>query len=202
VRNDLHGPVTKLLTDPAGFIDSVEVRAVQFLALWWPVMVAAVISLVGTVAGGRLVLRSRHRRLMADGARLIEVQVPPEVGADSATKFWAHLHALLRPAWRRVLDGQPHLSFEYCFDHAGVRIGIWVPGVVAPGVVESAVESAWPGARTQVVNPASAPIGLDAVAATGGRLRLARSEALPIGTRHDSDPLRALLGVGADLTGK
>lgn len=199
MRNDPHGPVTRLLTDPMGFINSIEVKAVEFLALWWPVMVPASIALFGTVAGGRLVLRSRHRRLMADGARLIEVQVPPEVGSDSATKFWAHLHALLRPAWRRVLDGQPHLSFEYCFDQAGMRIGIWVPGVIAPGVVESAVESAWPGARTQVVKPAPAPISHGAVTATGGRLRLARSEALPLGTRHDSDPLRAMLGVGADL---
>src|SRR5207244_1184084 len=71
--------------------------------------------------------------------------------------------------------------------------------VVAPGVVESAVQSAWPGARVSVLKPAPAPIPPTATAATGGRLRLAKSEALPLNTKHDSDPLRALLGAGAAL---
>ncbi|WP_223297334.1 type IV secretory system conjugative DNA transfer family protein [Catenulispora acidiphila] len=136
---------------------------------------------------------------MDDGARLIEVQVPPAVGADSAAAFWSHLHALLRPAWRRVLDGQPHLTFEFCFDASGARIGVWVPGVVSPGVVEAAVESAWPGARTTVAMAPSAPLPSTAVAATGGRLRLAKPEVLPLHAKFDSDPLRALLGAAAGL---
>ena len=187
------------LTDPNAFLAAIRNSIAGFFTTWWPVATPAAVALLGAVAGTRLGLRARHRRLMADGARLITVEVPAEVGADAATKLWSHLHALLRPSWRRVLDGQPHLSFEYRFTEHGAHIEIWVPGVVSPNLVESAVAAAWPGARTIVLKPAPAPIPLTATASTGGRLRLARSEALPLAVKHDSDPLRPLLGAGAAL---
>ena len=168
-----HGPLIRFLTNPNAFFADAWNSTVAFFATWWLVAAPSAVAAFGSVLGSRLVLRARHRRLMADGARVVQVQIPPEVGADAAAKFWSHLHAILRPRWRRLLDGQPHLSFEYCFNMAGASIEIWVPGVVAPGVVESAVESAWPGARTCVLKPAPAPIPRNATASTGGRLRLA-----------------------------
>ncbi|WP_370368004.1 type IV secretory system conjugative DNA transfer family protein [Catenulispora sp. GP43] len=189
----------RFLIDPNAFVAHAWNGLVSLLTTWWPVTVPSLVAVSGLVSGTRLLQRARHRRLMADGARLVSVQLPPQVGTDGAAKFWSHLHAVLRPRWRRLLDGQPHLAFEYCFTEHGAEIGIWVPGVIAPGVVESAVESAWPGARTTVFNPATAPIPTSVNAATGGRLRLARCQVLPLNTKHDSDPLRALLGAGSAL---
>ena len=195
------GPPTLLrfLYDPEAFFASSWNSVATFFASWWPILGPSAVALFGTALGTRLTLRTRHRRIMANGARVIEVEIPAEVGADAAMKFWSHLHAMLRPSWRRLIDGQPHLSFEYSFSSIGARISFWVPGVVAPGMVESAVQSAWPGARTTVLGGALAPLPLAVKAATGGRLRLARSEALPLNAKHDSDPLRALFGAGAAL---
>ncbi|MBS2545522.1 DUF87 domain-containing protein [Catenulispora sp. NL8] len=193
------GLLIRLLEDPyavlSGFAGGLPYSALGN----WAFDASGSIAVLGAVAGMRLVLRARQHRLLADGARLIEIQMPPAVAADSAAAFWSHLHALLRPAWRRMVDGQPHLVFEFCFDVSGARVGIWVPGVIPPGVVEAAVESAWPGARTTVMTTPRAPLPHTAIASTGGRLRLAKSEVLPLHAKFDSDPLRALLGAGAGL---
>ena len=194
-----HGPLVTFLTNPNDFITHAWNSLASFLTADWPVTAPSVVAVAGLASGSRLALRARHRRLMTDGARLVSVQLPPQVEADGAAKFWSHLHAVLRPRWRRLLDGQPHLAFEYCFTEHEATIGIWAPGVIAPGVLETAVESAWPGARTTVLKPAPAPIPASAITATGGRLRLARCQVLPLAVKHDSDPLRALLGAGAAL---
>ncbi|WP_194925824.1 type IV secretory system conjugative DNA transfer family protein [Catenulispora pinisilvae] len=194
-----HGPLVTFLTDPNVFVTHMWNGLASLFTADWPVAAPSAVAVSGLLSGTRLVLRARHRRLMATGARLVSVQLPPQVGADSAAKFWSHLHAVLRPRWRRLLDGQPHLAFEYCFTEHGTTIGIWAPGVIPPGVLESAVESAWPGARTTVLKPAPAPVPVSAVAMSGGRLRLARTQVLPLAVKHDSDPLRALLGAGAAL---
>jgi len=195
-----HGPIIQFLESPQSFLSSAERFVGSFFDAWWPVATPATLALAGTATGAHLLLHARHRRIMSTGARLVEVQLPPEVGADAAAKFWSHVHAMLRPTWRRFFDGQPHLSFEYCFSGTNTRIAIWVPGVVPPRLVESAVESAWPGAHTMVLKPSPAPIpSAAATPATGGRLRLAKTEVLPLNTKHDSDPLRPLLGVGAGL---
>ena len=102
------------------------------------------------------------------------------------------LVALLRPPWRRAIFGQPHLGFELVATDAGLTIGWWVPGTVPPGLVERAVEAAWPGARTETI-PAAPPLTGDGVA-TGGELRLALPEQYPLRTAHKVDPLRPLLG--------
>nr|WP_232328129.1 DUF87 domain-containing protein [Kibdelosporangium sp. MJ126-NF4] len=105
---------------------------------------------------------------------------------------------LLRPWWQRYLGGQPHLAFEYRFTHDGVTITIWVPGVVPPGMINRAIEAAWPGAHTTTEPatrplPATAPTG-HRLHAIGGYLQLARHEAVPIRTDFATDPLRPLLG--------
>ena len=176
-----HGPVVRFLYDPAAFFTSTWNSIADFFTAWWPVAAPSTIAALGVLAGARLALHSRHRRITADGARLIEIEVPAEVDANAAAVFWSRAHGILRPWWRRITDGQPHLCFEYRFTGSGVTIRIWVPGPVAPGVVESAIAAAWPGARTLRVDPVPAPVpGFAAV--TGGRLRLAKSEALPLRT--------------------
>ncbi|MGI8335233.1 type IV secretory system conjugative DNA transfer family protein [Actinomadura scrupuli] len=143
-----------------------------------------------------LVWRWRHSRL-TPGARLVEVAVPPQVEEDSAAAWWSHLVGLTAPAWKRGLFGQPHLAFEYVADAAGIRVQIWVPGTLPPGLVEKTVRSAWPGA-TITTRPASPPLPLAAPTA-GGRLTLARPDHYPLTGKHEADPLRALLGAMSGL---
>jgi len=160
---------------------------------------AAVLILAVT---GWVLLGRRRRRLLAAGARLITVLPPPHVDPAGAQALWSNLMALLRPAWRRLADGQPHLAFEYHWDTAGLQILLWVPGVVPAGLIERAIEAAWPAARTSTTpaaGPASAPLGVDARAVTAGELRLAAPEVFPLRVEHDADPLRALLGAAAAL---
>ena len=109
---------------------------------------------------------------------------PPRCG-----RTWSRFSA--RPG-AALLGGQPHLGFELTATDAGLTIAWWVPGTVPPGLVERAIEAAWPGARTTTV-PAGPPIVGDGVA-TGGELRLALPEHYPLRTEHKVDPLRPLLG--------
>jgi energy-coupling factor transporter ATP-binding protein EcfA2 len=145
-----------------------------------------------TVAVALAVVRRRQAARMAEGARFVRILAPPEVDPEGAATLWSNLVALLRPAWRRLLGGQPHLGFEVTSGPHGLRIGLWVPGSVPPGLVERAVEAAWPGARTETTED-SAPLSGPGVA-TGGELRLAMPEHYPLKTDHRVDPLRPLLG--------
>ncbi|NQE89475.1 hypothetical protein [Nocardia terpenica] len=63
-------------------------------------------------AAGILALTARVRRLRerrwADGARHVEILIPPEVQPTSAEVLWEQLHgALEHPLWRRMLFGTP-----------------------------------------------------------------------------------------------
>lgn len=142
--------------------------------------------------------RRCHQRLRT-GARLITVLPPPTVDSAGGKTLWAHLTGLLRPVWKRLLFGQPHLAFEYWFSSSGTRLCVWVPAGVPPGLVERAIEAAWPGARTQA-GPAEPPLPVrrDEVV-VGGELGLARCESLPLRTDFDTDPLRGLLAAASDL---
>ncbi|MGW4801288.1 type IV secretory system conjugative DNA transfer family protein, partial [Nonomuraea sp. NPDC004297] len=95
------------------------------------------------------------------------------------------------PAWKRAFTGQPHLVWEYCGSDAGVRIRLWVPGTIPAGIVEKAIQAAWPGATT-TTNPATSPLPEQAETA-GGQLVLAAPEHFPLTTDHDHDPVRSLL---------
>jgi hypothetical protein len=159
-----------------------------------------VLAAAGYLAG-RVWLRRRQQAAFADGARQITVLAPPQAGPGGAVALWGHLTGLLRPPVARWLAGQPHLGWEYAFTGgaaAGLAIRVWVPGTIPPGLIERAVEAAWPGAHT-VTGPASPPLPAG-VLATGGTLRLARPEILPLGISEDPDaPLRALAGAAAGL---
>lgn len=141
--------------------------------------------------------RAAQGRRMARSARLVEVLSPPVVDPEGAATLWTNLVALLRPAWRRVLFGQPHLGFELVASDAGLTISLWVPGGIPPGLVERAVEAAWPGARTDT-RAATPPLTGPGVA-TGGSLTLAAGEQYMLRTEHKVDPLRPLLGALAAL---
>ncbi len=165
-----------------------------------PLIGIAVLGAAVTAAAREWAHRSRHRRMWT-GARLVTVLAPPRVEGDGAQALWGNLAGLLRPAWRRVVFGQPHLAFEYRVTAHGAVIQMWVPGPVPPGLVERAIASAWPGATTTTTHlpPATAPVTFARQVATGGTLRLARSEGLPIGADAPGDPAAALLAAAGDL---
>lgn len=160
---------------------------------WVPVVAAA----AGAAAVGREMLVRSDRDRLSRAARLITIFVPPETDLASAQALWAHLMAVARPAWRRTLFGQPHLTWEYTWDRDGMRIGCWVPGSAPPNLVEAAIESAWPGARTETAWMADQdtplPVPEDAWVA-GGVLRLAEGEHYALRTEFEVDPLRGLIG--------
>ncbi|WP_156755887.1 type IV secretory system conjugative DNA transfer family protein [Actinokineospora pegani] len=196
------GWIEDYLRDPAGVLASSLGRLRDLALDWAPVAVpAAVVLVAGVLLVGRWWGRRRHELLVAD-ARQITVLAPPTVDPAGGAALWSNLVGLLRPGWRRRFTGQPHIVCEYVFSEAGVAIRLWVPGVIPPGLVERAVEAAWPGSHTRV-GPAEPPLpppreGRQRVV-VGGELRLARPEALPIRSAFDADPIRALIGAPVGL---
>jgi hypothetical protein len=162
----------------------------------------ALTGLVGLTVVSRVRSRLRDRRI-ADGARLIQVHVPPQVAPTAAAAFWANLTGLLRPRWRRRIFGQPHVAFEYAWDGPELRIRLWVPGGIPAGLIARAIEAAWPAARTSVTEPVTV-FSEQARAVAGGVLRLARPDHHPIsadaGSGRGGDPVRALLGAASGIT--
>jgi len=195
-------PVREFLLHPSGALTGWLHHLTATAVAGAPSAGAAAAAVLILAVTGWVLLGRRRRRLLASGARLITVLPPPDVDPAGAQALWSNLMALLRPAWRRLTDGQPHLAFEYHWDTAGLQILLWVPGVVPAGLVERAIEAAWPAARTSTTpatGPASAPLGVDVGAVTAGELRLAAPEVFPLRFEHDADPLRALLGAAAGL---
>jgi len=196
-HNPANSPLGRFLTHPGQMLADLAHHALAAARTYgpWagPALLAA--ALLAWAAHQRL-SRRRHARL-ADSARYLTILPPPQVDRAGAEAMWGHLTGLLRPAWKRLTTGQPHLCWEYSWSRAGISIGLWVPGTVPPGMAERAVQAAWPGAST-TTRPATAPLPATGAAACGA-LRLARPEPLPLKTGHDADPLRALLGAGAGL---
>ncbi|MEV0961237.1 DUF87 domain-containing protein [Streptomyces sp. NPDC049910] len=194
------GPLVEFLTNPGGFWATVGGEALGWLGGQAPLLAS---SAAVAVAGGyafRQRLHLAQQQRFAEGARCVEILAPPAVAPRGGEVLWAQLAGLLRPWWRRVTTGQPHLAFEYTWSHTGLRIRLWVPGTVPLGLVRRAVEAAWPGAHTRLTQPE--PLLPAGHAVTAGRLRPARPDVLPLRTDHATDPLRALLqaatGIGED----
>ncbi|WP_344396488.1 helicase HerA domain-containing protein, partial [Streptomyces vastus] len=185
------GPLVDFLTHPDTFTSTAIRAALDWCTASAPVLIPLV--LVSTACGysaRRWLLRSRQRRL-ADGARCVEILAPPTVAPKGGEVMWAQLAGLLRPWWRRLTTGQPHLAFEYTWSPTGLHIRLWVPGTVPLGLVRRAVEAAWPGAHTRVTKPL--PLLPNHHIHAAGRLRPARPDVLPLRCDHPADPLRALL---------
>ena len=130
-----HGLLPRLLENPSLEWHQLSHRLVAVLAspmLWLPV---AAVLLLATAVGLLRVLRQRE---LARGGRLIRLLAPPTVDPAGALTFWNNLIPLLRPAWKRSLFGQPHLTFEITADSSGLSFAIWVPDAVPPEMVEQA----------------------------------------------------------------
>lgn len=153
--------------------------------------VAALLTLV------RYLLTWLRHRSWRRHARLVEILPPPNSDLAGATDLWRQMLGTLRPAWKRLLLGQPHLVWEYAMSITGLRIRMWIPGPMPPGMVERAITSAWPGAAT-TTTPVPPP--REELRTHGGQARLARPDHYPIENQFDEDPLRALIGATGDLT--
>ena len=195
--------ISDYLRDPWGVVQAVLAHLREWASKWGLLVGLAVASTVGALVLVRWWWQRRCQARWHTTARAITVLAPPTVDPAGALALWSNLVGLLRPAWARGITGQPHLTWEYAFSSQGVRIQLWVPGVVPPGLVERAIEAAWPGAHTRThpaepALPITAPPGQQ-IETAGGELRLARSEALPIKSDFPADPIRALLGAPVGL---
>ncbi|GAA1250588.1 hypothetical protein GCM10009665_46600 [Kitasatospora nipponensis] len=192
------GLLGRLLTDPNTWWQSAIETVVSLGTTHWPTLLPAAAGCTAAyLAACRSLHRRRQQRLTAGGF-VVTILSPPAVEPGAAATLWSHLVGLLRPWRRRLLPGQPHLAFEYHFTPAGLSIRLWAPSAVPQALLCRAVEAAWPGAHAQ---PGLVPASLAKYEpfTTGGTLRLARPEILPLRTDHGSDPLRALLGAGLAL---
>jgi hypothetical protein len=192
-----NSPLGRFLAHPGPATQELLHRAADLFATHGSIVltVMAAAGLVVCLLIG-LSRRREHQRLVAH-ARSVRVLAPPDVDPHGAETLWTNLVALLRPAWRRLLGSQPHIGFELRASAGGLQISLWTPSVVPPGMIERAVEAAWPGARTETTEAISPLPSLGMV--TGGELRLAQGEQYPLKVDHDVDPLRALVGALSGL---
>ncbi len=191
----MSGPLGQFLLDPVSALHHWAEQLVHSAAptavAWSPVLALVVLLVVAARFG---LSRWRLARMHRD-ARLVEILSPPQIDRDGAVALWRNLHGLLRQ--RRVLLGRPHACFQYRWHAERLQIGLWLPGMVPPRLIEQAVQAAWPGARTHTIPNPSAPLPPGAIA-RGGVLRLAAPEWFAVRTDHDADPLRALLGAAGE----
>jgi hypothetical protein len=185
-------PLTRFLSHPS---QSVHHLAHLLLAALTHAGPAAAVA--ASVVAARVWLHRRQHAVFTAGARTITVLAPPQADLGGGEALWGNLAGLMRPPLARWWHGQPHLSWEYTWTPAGMTISMWVPGTIPPGMTERAIEAAWPGTHT-ITTPATTPLP-EGSPATGGTLRLARPEILPLKTEHGSDPLRALAAAGTGL---
>lgn len=156
-----------------------------------------VVAVVGAHTARAAVRQWRHRRLTRHPHQIL-ITPPPEVDPAGAAAWWANLHDLLSPSWRRrMLYGTPHIAVEYRWAGRHLTIVVWVPGTVAAGPVAAAVRAAWPGAAC-TVQDVTAPIPA-AAHAKGGALAPALPGWYPLNVDHDTDPMRPLVATGAGL---
>ncbi|MDG4858222.1 type IV secretion system DNA-binding domain-containing protein [Streptomyces sp. T-3] len=185
------GVLVDFLTHPGAFWNATAGPAWDWCTAYAPVVTPSVLlATAGTYAAHRHLRKLRHRQLATE-AQCVEILSPPVVAPKGGEVLWAQLSGILRPWWRRLLSGQPHLGFEYAWSHTGLTIRLWIPGHIPSTLVRRAVEAAWPGAHTRITDALPQLPPGHAVAA--GRLRSARPDALPLRTDHPADPLRPLL---------
>lgn len=183
-------PLVRFVTDPLGFAKDVAGRIWDALDGVLPVIIPVGSAVAVIIVGACVTRRIRAARLRRH-ARRVKILVPPEVAPSGAQTLWMGLHAILRPGWRRLLQGQPHVSCEIAAEPDRITFYLWVPAIVPPGLVERAIESSWPGARADVMADDDAVLHSAPALATS-ELVLAEPEWFPIGDVPDDDPLRRL----------
>lgn len=197
-RHDLGGtPLGRFLTHPAQILARLAAAALSGAATWGPEAGPLLLAAIAAALAARAWLHRRQHAVFAAGARTVTVLAPPLADPAGGETLWGNMAGLMRPPLARLWHGQPWLGWEYTWTSTGMTISAWVPGTIPPGMAERAIEAAWPGAHT-VTTPASAPLP-PAALATGGTLRLARPEILPLKTDHGTDPLRVLASAGTVL---
>ena len=183
------GPLSQLLRDPEGF----NREALKFLkhllsTLAWESIFTLLIVLT-LVASIRVCVFLRDRRLSIGGRR-VRILPPHEVSAAGGKSFWMGAHGLMSPGWKRLIFGQPFYSFEIVARPEEIEVAVWVPSRVPPGMIERAVESAWPGARA-VSSPDEILSGPGHIEVT--ELGLGEPDWFPLG-EVPGDPLTLVLG--------
>ncbi len=131
-----------------------------------------------------------RRGRLDKGGRKIAILPPAAADPRGGLAFWMGLHSLLRPRWARLVFGQPHVAWEVQAHGEQIELSIWVPKLVPPGLIERAVEAAWPGAR--------AAAATNGVIPTSGHtevteLVLAHEAWFPIGAGPSNDAIRLVL---------
>jgi len=159
-----NSPAARFLLHPRQFLTSLAHRLAALAMATAHRALVPTLTLVAVAALGALTLgavRGWHARRARRTARYVEVLAPPEADLAGATQLWSALHDALRPRWQTRLIGRHHLAFELTWrDLGALRIGVWVPGTVPPGVVERAIEGAWPGTATRTIFAPPAPLPL------------------------------------------
>jgi hypothetical protein len=182
--------VQRWLDEPNRPLRSLPTLAHHALSNVEPFLPILAVLVAGALALALLLGRVRRWRL-ARGARLVRIGIPPEVQPQGALLLWSALHDLLLPNPARLLTGQPHISWEISASEDGTVFQLWVPRVIPLGLIERAVESAWPGASTSiqaVAQPAPARPPLVS------ELVIAGPDWFSLDSAMNPDPLRVILG--------
>lgn len=178
------GPLSRFLLDPWEVLR--EIAEWALAALRVSLVVAGVVLLLILIVMAMRRLRDRQLRA---SSRRIRILPPPDLaGAPGSEMFWMSLHSLLRPWWCRALFGQSRLAWEVMARPEHVEISVWVPAEVPTGIVERAVEAAWPGSRA--IDTGDPALTIERSRRGDGtrrrvevdELRMATHERLPIGT--------------------
>ena len=162
MRHPRATPLVRFLRNPPHALAHALTVFAHTLAHLLPLAVAVVVAAIAVLIVRAVFARVRDAQ-RAQGARLLELAVPPELDPDGALLLWSSLHDLLRPRMARLFAGQPQLSWEIAADARGSRFRIWIPAAVPPGLVERALASAWPGITTSAA-AAEADMNADEVA--------------------------------------
>jgi len=192
-----NGPLARYLLHPGRETGLVVHHLLQLLLAIVHVAAPAIVAVLGAAIAARLALWLVRRHRAHAGGRLVEIAPGPEVDPAGSEALWHALHGALRRTWWSALAGRPHVAFELFWAAGRLAIGIWVPAGVPAARVAAAVQSAWPGANTEV-RPATAPLPAGAALAAG-ELRLVEPEWFGIRTEHPADPYRMLLGAVGSL---
>src|SRR6266536_2582470 len=189
-------PLVRLLRDPAGELHHLLALIQHALAQAVPYL-GAVAGLALALTVALWLLRRQRARRLAEGARLVRVAVPPDLDPQAAGVLWKSLHDLLRPPLARLVQGQPHVSWEIAADRAGSAFRLWLPRAIPPGLVERALLSAWPGASLHEHDAPPTTSGEQTFVCC--ELRLSGPPWRLLGGSEGTDPLRLVLGQLAGL---
>ena len=191
-------PLARWLVDPGGYLREAGAWWWSALIVYGPLAGAGVILASIAAVSLRRMIDIRRLERWHTRARWVLIVLPPTVEPEGGQRLWERLHAIARPWHVRLRHGQPHVGFETFAEPGRIVIGMWVPSVIPPGLVEHAIRGAWPGVgvdttQSDIPDPVPDP-PFDRIRVTeGARLVLGRHSALPLRTHHTADPLRVIL---------